>query len=248
MNTTWKSAAGYVMGRSHEKEQKPCQDRTLTLKRDNISFIGLSDGAGSASHSELGAECTLAVVAEYCVQNFSHLLELDEQQINGLLLDEIHRGIGELASIHNLPMQAFASTLLFVVSNDKHYISGHIGDGLIVKYSDKLAIHSHADNGAYANVTYFTTSTDVKERFRIQKGLLETADETITSFCLMSDGTSSSLYRKQDNVIAPAIMTIASWLEQNDESTVCEAIVQNLQKSMRLKTFDDCSLAIMVKI
>lgn len=248
MNTNWKSAAGYVIGRSHEKEQKPCQDRTLTLKRDNISFIGLCDGAGSASHSELGAEHTLAVVAEYCVNHFGQLLELEAQHIKEQLLNEINRELAELARLHDLPAQAFASTLLFVVSNDSQYISGHIGDGLIIKYSNQLAIHSHADNGDYANVTYFTTSSDVKERFRIQKGSLEAEEEVITSFCLMSDGTSSSLYRKQDNVIAPAILTIASWLHDNDESTVCEAIVQNLHKSIRLKTFDDCSLAIMVKL
>lgn len=244
MSTLWKSAASYVIGRSHEKEQKPCQDRVFTLNRDGRSFVGVCDGAGSASHSQYGAEKVLEVVAHLMINNFTDFLLLEPDTLKEIILEEVKQALTLLAEEHHVSPSALASTLLFVISDEHHFISGHIGDGLIVALTDTLLIHSYPENGDYENVTYFTTSSDALQHFRIQIGELSEKQ----GFCLMSDGTSSTMYRKQDNTIAPAIMTIAAWLRDHDEQVVTEAINQNLYKVIRQKTFDDCALAIMVKL
>lgn len=240
----WKAASAYVIGRSHEKEQTLCQDRTYTLQENGIQVIALADGAGSAKLSHLGAEAVVRTVSHHVLKQFSSYKEMDSTAAAEQLLDVIMQELQQLAEQLDCEKQELASTLLFVASDGKSYVSGHLGDGLIAELNEGLSIHSHPDNGEYANSTYFTTSKDALVRLRIRSGECE----QVGAYFLMSDGTSSSMYRKADDYLSPALATVASWLEEHDEETVNDALLQNLNKSIRMKTFDDCSLAVMTKV
>ena len=51
----FKTASAFVLGRSHEKRDIVCQDKTFELVEKNYFSISLADGAGSCEYSHLGA-------------------------------------------------------------------------------------------------------------------------------------------------------------------------------------------------
>lgn len=231
------------MGRSHEKEQVPCQDRTLTYSDGTIYFISLADGAGSAKLSDTGAEVALNTLCQIMQSEYKQLCESDEEELASYLLNHILHALQLKADELQTSLHEFASTLLFAVTDGTTYMTGHLGDGIIACKRNSLEVYSYPENGEYANATFFTTSKDARQKLRITRGDIK----EIEAFFLMSDGTSASMLRNTDHTVAPALSTIATWLKEYDEATVTQALQQNLEKSIRLKTFDDCSLAVMVK-
>ena len=64
MRSLIRVAGGAVRGRSHERAQKPCQDKYYVWrsKDKRAAGIALSDGAGSSPYSQIGAEFTVNAV------------------------------------------------------------------------------------------------------------------------------------------------------------------------------------------
>ncbi|MCD6173859.1 MAG: protein phosphatase 2C domain-containing protein [Sulfurimonas sp.] len=46
-------------GVSHKVSDTPCQDSVIVKQNDGYLFLGLSDGAGSAKHSDIGSKSIL---------------------------------------------------------------------------------------------------------------------------------------------------------------------------------------------
>ena len=70
-----------IKGKSHIRDNLPCQDKTYFIDND-IQVISLSDGAGSCKHSDLGAEIATKVCAEYISENFNDIYnDLDNEKV-----------------------------------------------------------------------------------------------------------------------------------------------------------------------
>ena len=266
---SWKIASSYIIGKGHILKNIPCQDRTFKLidrkfsykvvKRkffkkkkaiktttkviDNQnSFYGLSlaDGAGSCKYSDIGAELITKKILQYIKINFDNLFK--NENIRLTLLNYIENKLQKRAT-DNISFKDLSSTLLFIAIKNNQFIIGHIGDGVIGMLDNKnnLKTISRPDNGEFSNSTFFTTSTKYKERLRILKGTLKSAN----GFILMSDGAEDSLYDKKKESLSNTNKIIINWLENNSEKEVEKALYNNLEQIISKQTSDDCSIGIM---
>jgi len=240
----WKSGCAYVRGRSHIKEDVPCQDRAKGMEKDGVALIALADGAGSAKCSHIGAELAIEAVSAELTAGFDEALSLQEEDIAAGWLDRILASLESTADANGMVAADYASTLLVVAVKGDSYIAGHLGDGLIAVEREELEVLSHPENGEYANSTYFTTSRDAEARLRIYRGNVE----DIKAFFLMSDGTAAAMHRRTDDTLAPALKTISGWFMEHSVETIEQALHQNLEQVIKNKTFDDCSIAVMRRI
>jgi hypothetical protein len=241
LNINCRTAGVFVQGSSHIKNNTPCQDRTVSKTSNNITVISLSDGAGSCSKSEIGAEISTQFVADYLCDNFDDLIDEKDEIISKVILEGIVSHLNEKATDLEITVNEFASTLLFVGVKDDQYLAGHIGDGLIGYFEEnETKVLSIPENGEHSNETFFTTTKNALNHFRIYKNNLD----NILGFILMSDGSYESLINKSTMEPTKANWDIFSWLLDlnNSKEKIEEALKSNIENLFIKKTIDDCSL------
>lgn len=259
-----------IKGRSHIRNDLPCQDKTYYIDNNDIKVISLSDGAGSCKHSDRGAEIATKVCGEYISDNFNDIYDdLDSERVGKELfkkiIDQIRLDIEEKTERNEvgkesenleeesskeieldidtseIVIQDYSSTLLFVALFGNKYISGHIGDGLIsINDDEQLKILSEPENGETSNSTYFFTAKSAEKYLRFKKGTIIKD----TTFILMSDGTYECVYDRQENKFTSALYKFIDWVSKEDEDNVSDAILSNMEKHFINKTSDDCSISI----
>ena len=208
----WKNAHTYVIGKYHISSGLPCQDRTLYKEENGVKVMTLADGAGSEKNSHIGSTLVCEEMANLIINNFDEYLMYFENQITNPLLH--NKYMYELSTIiinnlvtklkfeavrNNLSLKELSSTLLFFAVKGDYYISGHIGDGIIIGlYSDnntkRVKVLSEPENGEQSNITFFVTNSDAKEHLRMKAGHLE----NLNGVLLSSDGACDVLYKHQE--------------------------------------------------
>lgn len=244
----WKAAGNYVIGRSHESQNGKCQDRVYFTQGRDIAAIALSDGAGSCSFSEIGAEIVTQKICELFQENFHRYNSMSNSNLTQELLDILLTELRKKAQSLDLPIKELSCTLLFVCVKNNRWIMGHIGDGVIGQLCDGfMSVLSAPFNEEFANTTSFITSSNAGEKFKIKKG--DNTDKmTSNGFVLSSDGPSSSLYNTKENKFSKVGVQMLQWFDDNPSSDVQEAIKENIENFFKPKTHDDCSLCMMKKV
>jgi serine/threonine protein phosphatase PrpC len=241
MKNFYRIAGTYVTGSSHIKKGSPCQDRVYSQELDGVTVISLADGAGSCLKSEIGAEISTKYIADFICKNFNTIFKQKEKISSKKIIENITNALSVKTKEMNLSLKDFSSTLLFVAVRDDKYIAGHIGDGMIGYFdNNNVKVLSNPENGEYANQTFFTTSSNAVNHFRIYKNKLN----NIRGFILMSDGSYECLFDKKNNILTQANKTIFSWLEnkQNSVNKVEQSLKENIKSEFLKKTSDDCSI------
>ena len=184
----WRYAAARATGRSHLKSALPCQDRLGCRVLADGSFIAtVSDGAGSAPQSGLGAEIAVATVLseiERCAETgFSDLVGV-MQDAAGQARVAIIREADKLA----LEPRQFACTLLVLFVGERGGAAMQLGDGVMVVNSgqEDWSWIFWPQRGEYANTTRFLTDDDALSRLQA-----EPLSGGIQDVALMSDGLES---------------------------------------------------------
>lgn len=235
--TAWMSVAAAVRGRGHERDGRPCQDRVVS-DGSIPTGIALADGAGSASHAEVGALC-----AADTALNVLRTSPWDDE-IGVRVVDAVQAQIRDLADRMDVKARALSSTLLAVVVRDDQFLAVHVGDGVVgVRESDGLRVLSPPDNGEFANETYFVTGRSALDRVRVYRGSALDVD----GFVLMSDGAAASFYDPKQNRLAPGVEKLGRGLSTHSPESVSSALIQALAQNARARTQDDCSLALLWK-
>ena len=241
----FKIAQHIIAGRLHIDKGIGCQDRVNFYSSNGNCSIALSDGAGSYHNSELGAEEITKNITKNFSTNFSNIIRRSNLEIKKKVIAQINRTLKTLKHVHDLPRKEFSCTLLFIATNGKRYIAGHIGDGLIGGTKNNRAkIISEPENFDFANVTSFITSKDVGDRIRIYKGSMNDYD----SFVLMSDGSMESLYDKKRKNLSKSLIQINAWANRYPISIVNQSLKENMEKFIHKRTHDDCSLIFLFQI
>jgi hypothetical protein len=203
-------------GTAHKASGVVCQDKTVYIEQDGIYVMTLSDGAGSRDLAHFGAEIITQVAAEVLVDKFKMFIqqlerynkslieiERDEQLVKEVLLEAILDELNKYAKANKLSsVKELAGTLLFFATDHQNrFISGHIGDGVVVASfysltSTYFTVISEPENGEESNITYFVTDDNVMEHFRLNYGTLKNLD----GICLMSDGLGEVFYSEKTGV------------------------------------------------
>lgn len=226
-------------GRRHRIENIPCQDWVTVRREEALVCCALADGAGSRSHSALGAECVTRTMAELLSGRFEELWAMEPAPLAETVIGRCVQALNSLEP----PIYDLACTLLFCAAHrDGRFLAGHLGDGvMILEAKGNLSVFSPPENGAYQNETYFITGADAVHHLRLQRG--QWPEEG--ALLMMSDGTADSLYHYADGIPAAACRTLAEWLREGEEETVSQAIQDNLEQTFANRTSDDMSLILL---
>jgi hypothetical protein len=183
----WKFAAASVIGTSHQKSPEGvCQDSHAVKFLDHASaFVGVvSDGAGSASHAQIGSRLTCDFIIREAgaadpVRLFTESFARDTvEKLRAVLFEE--------ADNEGLTIRDFACTMLVAIVSDERASFWQVGDGAICVRetgSDQYRCVYWPEKGDYANVTFFITDVRAQEETQVS-----IRNAQIEEVAILSDG------------------------------------------------------------
>lgn len=239
-----------VRGRGHARDGTRGQDRTAFLSRGGVQVLCLSDGAGSATHSEFGAQALVDAGCKLMIERFFEFeTSGDGVQLKLGIVRHLLGRLDEVATRLAVGVGDLAATFLAVAVSGNRFLVVHVGDGVVgyVK-SGHLRVASGPDNSEFVNQTTFLTSERAVVGVRILRGSLD----DVSGFVLMSDGTAASLYNARSNELAPACAKLVEWLGFAPSHKVrYPSHVKQLRRfvdtRIRPATKDDCSIGILAR-
>jgi Protein phosphatase 2C len=235
-------------GRGHLLDGTRGQDRTGYLSRGGVQAMCLADGAGSASHSEHGAEALVNEGCRLLAERFTDFVTSDDGlQVKLDILQCLRDRLKAIAGRRECELENLAATFLAVAVSGNRFVIVHVGDGVIgyVK-NGELRVASAPDNDEFANQTTFVTSRDAASRMRLSRGSLD----GVSGFVLMSDGTASSLYNWRTKELAPACAKLVTLVgsastRQVNNPAHHKYLRKLIDTRIRRATKDDCSIGIL---
>lgn len=213
----WQLCGDTVVGLAHRRKGLPCQDAVVYQKLPRPVLV-LSDGAGSAAISELGAQTLVIGISRFLRTLEDDLAPwLDED--DDTTLDRSTRWaeklrlhakglLADLANMARRDVRDTRATLQVVVIGERNVFWWKVGDGAIVARSCRglrtLGSQAHA-KGEFANQTCFVDTASASE---VQFGLMPTND--LVGIALMSDGGAERLVSTDGSRVANRV---AEWLD-----------------------------------
>lgn len=235
-------------GRGHAQDGTCGQDRTGYLSRGGVQALCLADGAGSAPHSEHGAEALVYEGCRLLAERFTDFVTSEDGvQVKLDILQRLRDRLKEIAGRREWELKDLAATFLAVAVSGDRFVVVHVGDGVIgYMKNGELRVASAPDNSEFANQTTFVTSETATARMRLARGSLD----GVSGFVLMSDGTASSLYNSRTKELAPACAKLIELVGSAPTRRVNNpAHKKDLRRLINTRirgaTKDDCSLGIL---
>jgi hypothetical protein len=183
----WRYAAASVIGTSHLKSPTGfCQDahRTEYLETLDTFIAVVSDGAGSASHSQIGSRRTCDAVLK--AVSDARASVWFRNGFAAEVLEEVRRDLSDEADLLGLETRDLACTMLVALVAPGRVAFWQIGDGAICFREDSSDTFKFAfwpEKGDYANVTYFVT--DVRAQDHLDADYY---DINVADLAIFSDG------------------------------------------------------------
>ncbi|QJD91666.1 protein phosphatase 2C domain-containing protein [Duganella dendranthematis] len=185
---SWYAIGASVTGTSHISTNRVCEDscwfQTDTLPNGPFLAVFVADGAGSASHGEIGAELAMQAAAEKVAEKTAkgEFGIADELAVECVLA--IRMRLESYAAEHSLVMRDLACTFLGVVSLPQASLAMQIGDGGIVLNAGKgLELAIVPMSGEYANMTSFVTDENAVKALQTREYIGQ-----LTEVAVFSDG------------------------------------------------------------
>lgn len=206
----WVVVGASVKGNGHIQSNMPCQDNNkfeLLGKGWGVAIV--SDGAGSAAHSDMGSK----VVVERGLVHFKNLIEKEGWMEKNILpsdaewlqksyfvLKTIRNEVEMVAKKNNVDVKSLSATCLAVVFSPMGLLVVHVGDGRMgcktMSGEWKAIMTPH--KGEEANQTLFLVSDFWNIPNYVQSGVLVpeslVVKEPVEAFALMSDGCESTAW------------------------------------------------------
>ena len=183
----WRYTGQSVTGTGHHKSGTPCQDSHHIEIIDSVLIAAVSDGAGSAKHSEIGSELAVKQALMF-IRQWENMPDSEEEwkiraeQLIRFLREQI---VSKAEEISCHPKELAATFLLAAVSETA--VAGiQIGDGGIVyglEKEENLQLLIQPERSEYINETVFLTSENFKTG--LKTAYIQGAVERIALF---SDG------------------------------------------------------------
>lgn len=187
-NSNWRYLLASVQGVSHVQSGTPCQDfciaEFLNLADSEVLVLAASDGAGSASHSQVGSEIA-------CREFLSQVQYFFDHTGSEITIDHAKEWAKNIAARISLQAQTmelatrdFACTFLGAILFEQKAVFIQIGDGAIVRsLNGKYEAVFWPQSGEYVNTTSFITDAVSRE------GLNFLVDESdFDEIAIFSDG------------------------------------------------------------
>lgn len=225
----WRVVAASATGRSHLDRHQPCQDAFASTCVDAVLVAAVCDGAGSASHSDAGAQLVASqVVAALAAHpQFARApAELGVESVRRLVEDAILQAREQLAvtaAARRLRLADFACTLVGAMADARGGWLFHVGDGVAVcEFSDAAlpSAVSQPANGEYANETWFVTGGNWRDQVRLTR-----FEGPVQALVLMSDGAQPfAMSREGTTLFQPFFAPVLRYLRGVDAEHGSQAL------------------------
>ncbi len=213
-----------LRGAWHKVKNMPCQDCCRVKTKNNKLVAVVSDGAGSAKYSQIGAKIVCETLCDLLIN--SNMTNIRNDVVKAIETARqkllFHR--------HNVTKSAsglidFSATVVGVFYHNNQGIFFHIGDGAAIAfrqgdYSDFVI--SEPENGAFSCETYFYTMNDWQDCLRFKdfknKNRLMLMTDGVTGFVFSDD-----FYQVRHNFLIP----IVEYLDLENRKTYAEQALRN---------------------
>ena len=235
----WMGTSVSAIGRGHIEKGLPCQDASDVSWDKGIAAIVVSDGAGSARHSEYGSAGAVKVATQVLQETAPWT---DPADVQKRILTACRAELSKRADGLGCPIDELAATLAFVAIAKDVFIAGNIGDGVVSAFcGEKSEVLLEPARGEFANETVFLTSSRASKYLRIVKKPQDNYD----GFSVMSDGAADSLYQRRCGSLAPMLTRVLSWFDEHTSKDVHNALQDTAMPLLTSRSLDDCSLAML---
>lgn len=246
LNNTFSCNKYVAQGKSHKKNNMPCQDYCdYYVDVDNeFSIIALSDGAGSCKYSHYGSELLVKKIILFFQNNYKILFEKEIDDIKAKIIEYLSKSFEEKAKEKSIEEKELSATLLFVGCYKDKFIYGHIGDGIICCDIDgNLKVVSGGVGGEFKNETVFFRKNIDKKYFNLSIKPLK----NILSFYCFSDGLEPVLISNKGDKLASILQTFSLWVYKYEHNFVNKNLSHNINDiaESNPNIHDDLSLIIM---
>jgi hypothetical protein len=190
-----------IIGASHVRSGKPCQDDVGVWSVGDIVAVAVADGHGSSKHADVGARLavqvaleTLARFADDLGQHASSLTDVHrfaEHPFRVHVVREWAARVRAKAGREDVPLIDYGSTLLFALAAPEFLLIGQIGDGdvLLVGGERQVVTPIPPDPSAFADET---PSLCLHEAWHALRVRVLPAPREETLLLLSTDGYSKS--------------------------------------------------------
>ncbi len=178
----WAILGDSVIGTSHLKGGKPCQDAFRVAEVGEWLVVAVADGAGSASRSEVGSRVACDEAVRWaCRAGVANLLA---EATCRELLDAVREAVLAEAERLRLRPRELACTLLVAVVGPDAAAVLQIGDGAVA-FGDGTGfrVPLWPEPGEYANVTDFLTDERYADAARFAR-----VDGAVSEVAVLTDG------------------------------------------------------------
>lgn len=219
-----------IRGSLHQSLGLPCQDYSCARTANNKLVAVVSDGAGSAKHSKIGAKIICDTLCDLLIKSDissirSDVVKAIDAARQKLLLHRCNQS-KTCAGLIN-----FSATLVGVFYHNHKGVFFHIGDGAGIAFKNGEYgnfIISEPENGAFSCETYFYTMDEWKDCLRF------TDFENANRILLMTDGVtgfafSDDFYKIHRNFLIPVI----EYLEHEPRKTYAVEALRNTLNNSR---------------
>ncbi len=171
-----------VRGTGHERRSQPCQDAWAwkEINGDHLC-VAVADGAGSATHSDVGARTAVATAVERVAQS---IIAPPESMTNSPMLDsptgELERWRSPLTQVieavqqelkltaqqQEISLRNLACTLLIMLWTPSGIVALQVGDGAIIgrNHRGQMVALTQPQQGEYANQTLFVIEDNAADQ------------------------------------------------------------------------------------
>lgn len=251
----WDIGFASVVGSLHIKHTRPCQDASIcctikTASGTEVLLAAVSDGAGSASKSDLGSK----IATEHFLSEFSHIIQehgLEKVDHSFVLewLKKVQIKIKERALQEGAKVREFSCTLLGAIVGADQAIFFQIGDGAIVisePNSEEYSPVFWPQHGEFANQTNFVTQENASSFLEYT-----CIKQQFNQVALFTDGMERLILNFTSKTVhTPALSPIFDWLRKTkpDPEKASEALASYLNSEMiNARTNDDKSLIMAIR-
>lgn len=227
-----------IKGALHQMKNLPCQDFCASKMSNGRLIAVVSDGAGSARYSKIGARTICNTLCDTLTRSTHQNIKQDIMQAienarQKLIWHRLNKSKTEKDLIN------FSATVVGAFYYQGKGLFFHIGDGACIAFKqgcyDNFIISEPA-NGAFSCETFFYTMSDWQDCLRF------TDFTDVDRFTLMTDGVtgfvfSDDFYQIRQQFFIP----IAEYLEQEKRKTYAAKALYNTlndSKAQRLNADD----------
>jgi hypothetical protein len=249
----WQLVHGAFVGTSHLQRAIACQDATGAVAHPRLVLVA-TDGAGSSSASDWGAQAVVAGVIRLVHTLDRHFAALLDQEIATpqgardwalTVVKHAHGLLEDLSVTTRMGVRDLRSTLLAFVAGTTQCLWLKVGDGAIVCETwDDVAqawqcrTLGSMGKGEYANETVFLDAVRPED---VQWGLIPAAK--LGGVALMSDGAAERLVANDGSRVADRMSTLFGALREQQLSAADLARLFYSEEFCRQMSGDDRCLA-----